>query len=305
MSRRADIDTAKGLGMWLVVAGHTQPPELMQTAIYGMHMPLFFFISGLLWKGEVRLAHSVRALWRPFVVASLLSWLLWLIKRRIHDPGYTPWWGPLLATIWGGDLNGWFVHNTPLWFLTAMLTMLATLWLVCHTLNSKLGPTVLAVMGCITLWISTMLDLAHGPMSIAQGLVGGIFFSMGHWSENLIPPQNPIIGIFALLLSTIISIINGRVDLFSMQFQDPILYLFSGSLGAWGLLAVCKSPTGQLQSAQKLGRHSLLALAIHMPLLWMLRWITRAAGINDYWWLLSVVCIFILQKVVYIKENIR
>lgn len=47
------IDYAKVLGMFLVIFGHTmQQPPLQQVhiGIYSFHMPLFFFLSGFLYK---------------------------------------------------------------------------------------------------------------------------------------------------------------------------------------------------------------------------------------------------------------
>jgi fucose 4-O-acetylase-like acetyltransferase len=62
------VDYAKGIGIFLVVVGHVlrglinssilQPSALLLFVdrwIYGFHMPLFFFISGLFVKRSLRL----------------------------------------------------------------------------------------------------------------------------------------------------------------------------------------------------------------------------------------------------------
>jgi fucose 4-O-acetylase-like acetyltransferase len=41
------IDIAKGIGIFLVVLGHTGIPVKLSYWIYSFHMPLFFFISGM------------------------------------------------------------------------------------------------------------------------------------------------------------------------------------------------------------------------------------------------------------------
>lgn len=285
-----------------MITGHTQPPELLQTAIYGMHMPLFFYISGLLWRGEVHLAHSARALWRPFVAASLLSWLLWVAKQGVHGSDVVPWWGPLLVTIWGGNLHGWFVHNTPLWFLPAMLSMLVVLWLA-GRMSPKFAPVVLAMIGLGVLWTAAKWPLSHGPMSLAQGLVGGVFFAAGHWSKNRMTLQRPVVGSLALSLSVIVALINGRVDLFSMQFQEPLLYLSAGLLGAWGLVVICTSPHVQFSLLQQVGRRSLLVLAVQMPLLWVLRGVLRIGGLPEHWWLLTAWCMCLVTALAYWRDR--
>jgi fucose 4-O-acetylase-like acetyltransferase len=41
------IDIAKGIGIILVVVGHTSTPLYLHNIIYQFHMPLFFILSGL------------------------------------------------------------------------------------------------------------------------------------------------------------------------------------------------------------------------------------------------------------------
>ena len=50
-TKRIDfIDVAKGIAIFLVVYGHTYDGRNLHLFIYSFHMPLFFFISGLLFK---------------------------------------------------------------------------------------------------------------------------------------------------------------------------------------------------------------------------------------------------------------
>jgi len=58
-TKRLDwIDIAKGIGIILVVLGHTLVPQVRETGfagflwifIYNFHMPLFFFLSGYLFE---------------------------------------------------------------------------------------------------------------------------------------------------------------------------------------------------------------------------------------------------------------
>ena len=44
------IDIAKGLGMLFVIWGHIKHGGLTPAFIYSFHMPLFFFISGMLFN---------------------------------------------------------------------------------------------------------------------------------------------------------------------------------------------------------------------------------------------------------------
>jgi fucose 4-O-acetylase-like acetyltransferase len=46
MAYKKWIDIAKGIGIFLVIVGHSHCPPFLQTIIYSFHMPLFFFLSG-------------------------------------------------------------------------------------------------------------------------------------------------------------------------------------------------------------------------------------------------------------------
>lgn len=41
------VDIAKGIGIILVFLGHFNIPDTLRAEIYTFHMPLFFFLSGV------------------------------------------------------------------------------------------------------------------------------------------------------------------------------------------------------------------------------------------------------------------
>lgn len=280
--------------MLLVIIGHTQPPEILATAIYGVHMPLFFFVSGMLWRGQVNLGHSTRSLWLPFIGASLASWIFWLMKQHIQGNNSIPWWGPLLATAYGGNIDGFLVHNTPLWFLPAMLSLLTMIWLLQRTIPQSIVLTALTTISLTIILISPSFDLAECPMSLAQGLAGGVFFSIGHSAKKWISATKPVITITLPLIATAISLKNGHVDLFSLNFQNPLLYLLSGTLGSIAIVAACSNPKLQHPLLCTIGEQSLFVLAIHLPLIWLLRAGARVSQTPETWWLLSTSCCILI-----------
>ena len=52
MEREKSIDILKGIGIILVIVGHIQEyiPKNFLIYLYSFHMPLFFYISGYLYK---------------------------------------------------------------------------------------------------------------------------------------------------------------------------------------------------------------------------------------------------------------
>lgn len=82
------IDSAKVFGMFLVIFGHTmqQPPmQWMKICIYSFHMPLFFFLSGFLYKqlGGVKIFTNT---WRQLVIPLLFFNCLELLPILLKSP---------------------------------------------------------------------------------------------------------------------------------------------------------------------------------------------------------------------------
>ena len=53
------VDIAKGIGIILVIVGHTIALEY-SAPIYTFHMPLFFFLSGLFLNTDVKLEAFIK-----------------------------------------------------------------------------------------------------------------------------------------------------------------------------------------------------------------------------------------------------
>ncbi len=71
VDRRIDwIDCAKGIAVFLVVLGHTPVPEPVVREIYTFHMPLFFFLSGWVFRPDRYPS------WRSFAVNKARSLLV-------------------------------------------------------------------------------------------------------------------------------------------------------------------------------------------------------------------------------------
>lgn len=120
------IDVCKGIGIVLVVAGHKlKMPQPLVQFIYLFHMPLFFVLSGYLWKAQ----HNAREYAYKKAIHLLVpyaAFLLSLLPRELfyafhhHEPI-----GELLLRLaWGGErMSGdysvfWFVSCL---FLTQQL----------------------------------------------------------------------------------------------------------------------------------------------------------------------------------------
>ena len=90
-SNRLDyIDSAKGIGILLVVIAHINYTQQLLTIIYSFHMPLFFAISGLLFDSSKYqnfkdfLTRKIRTLICPYILFYVLSisYILTISKKN-------------------------------------------------------------------------------------------------------------------------------------------------------------------------------------------------------------------------------
>ena len=77
-NKRLDyLDVAKGIGILLVILGHCQLGRIgrAHSLIYSFHMPLFFFLSGFVYKDyeiKIFLKKKIRGLLLPVIVFSCI-----------------------------------------------------------------------------------------------------------------------------------------------------------------------------------------------------------------------------------------
>ena len=89
------VDVAKGIGIFLVVLGHTSAQ--LRNLIYGFHMPLFFFLSGVVFNKE---KYSIKgfvksrfnSLILPYIFFYVLTYVYWLLIERSMRSFDCDWW---------------------------------------------------------------------------------------------------------------------------------------------------------------------------------------------------------------------
>lgn len=139
------LDILKGLGIFLVVMGHTTRGASGHW-IYLFHMPLFFIASGCLYaidKGG-SISGKVRGLVRPYFIFSLLFFFYWwFIEMRFRPmddkfitcgllEGLSIPAQQFANTFLAANFNNSFLHNGPLWFLPCLFMA----HLIYHWLNT-------------------------------------------------------------------------------------------------------------------------------------------------------------------------
>lgn len=230
------IDWAKTIGIFLMVLGHGGLVDKgCVQLIFSFHMPLFFIISGMLYKNRPfidAIKKGGKTLLIPYLIinAILLTYNLF-----IHIVGGNTLTMEFLynriAPIFLG--LGYVVDNlipvcTPLWFLV-VLFMIQTIFAISHKWQYHMCITLLGII------IFKVLD--HYEIDtlvpIDSALLAMPFFFIGHVFKNMFSKKVSIyaLPIIALAL-VIVNFYNGRVDICEAKFGNSMLLMYtSGILG--------------------------------------------------------------------------
>ncbi len=257
-ARSGTADIMRTLAMLLVVAGHSDwlaktHPEAHRF-IYLFHMPVFFFVSGCVFRSKslgALISNRAERLLVPYVSVGVLATLYYIQTRRPFAVD-NPW----LGLAWG---TGHSIPWTPLWFLPALFLITAGHGaLATIQRKGKFGPWFLAAAlpallllqaGVIAVQEAFPLQDNFGrPLGWPWGLdlvpAGMAFFAMGALfnappiesrTASLSTPLN--LAAFAASLALLVALFQAGASLdFNYRRFEPFIGAISAS--AAGILMV-------------------------------------------------------------------
>lgn len=227
--RNEYLDALKGVGIILMVIGHVQSP--IRDFIFSFHMPLFFFISGYLFKDRDS-TDILKRNWKKVLIPYLLTCIaIWLFMALLHK--YT--WGLSIflangsESVWG--FEGYSVG--PLWFLVCYSVSL----LLFHYLL-KIRSVDLQLCSLIGFWVLAYLikqQFGLQPLGLLNAIPACFCLWMGYItrSENarryLLSPYSISIG----LCIWILCLWRGSVSMASFVYKLWFLQIVGAYYATW------------------------------------------------------------------------
>ncbi|GHU69628.1 acyltransferase/acetyltransferase [Bacteroidia bacterium] len=269
MSAQRNIlyDIAKGLGILLVIWGHTDKCSAFDL-IYAFHMPFFFIVSGVFFRQQDRFGElcnaNLKRLIYPYLLFSVLIYLFYLTWGFVFK---NPCDYKIIFKIipWKG------VISSPLWFLITLF-IVSTLF---YFFSKIKNPYVL-----ITLTLSLFFIARYWPVLnyfyLNEALQYFVYYALGYLF--LSKYENKYLSRFSKIQKTGLFIISlvGFYGLFlirnAIDFKI-ITILFSfliAVFGSWMLihLAACLEKIKYLNRILAyIGRNSLTIFAIQLPMM--------------------------------------
>ncbi|WP_340820846.1 acyltransferase family protein [Methanolobus sp. WCC4] len=284
------IDTAKGIGILLVVVGHAPINTKITRIIFAFHMPFFFFISGYLfnyqkYKGHIKqfTFNKTKRLIIPYFFTNLfiLSTLVLISCIRTTSINFELFSIENFIGIIYGNGAPLFPATTytnwicvPSWFLVCLFCSNILLYFILTVYENKSTflSYSLILFFILTGWkISEYIFL---PWGIDIAFVSMIFVCSGYFvrTNNIIDIRednfNAYIFAFICILFIIIVSGSGRVDMNLRKYPNFFLFIMGGLLGTYITVELAKminkNKTIISNFFNYLGKYSIIILLYHL-----------------------------------------
>ena len=181
-------DLAKAFGMLAIIWGHIRLTGWSNAFVYAWHIPLFFFLSGMVFNkckyADFRtfFMKKVKSLLVPYVIFSFLTWFVWAAFSLVTHAQVDSYWMPLAQTFIAQGSGGFLVHNVPLWFVTCLFVM----EVIYYFLSGFKKVWILLVsiaMASVSYYMITyvdVVDITLLPWNLEVACLGLPFFAIGH-----------------------------------------------------------------------------------------------------------------------------
>ncbi len=290
------IDAARGIGILLVALGHTWGLDpAAKKIVYAFHMPLFFFLSGLVFRPDrpadlrsVLLGrHGILAPWLLFAVAGCLRFP---VEPRLVPHGRAEWLDAAVSFLHGAPFT-----NLPLWFLVSLAVVSVVFAAVrLRTAAFRTGAgriAFLAVCAGLALAVSRLSPetVKRSPLMLATVPAGLVWYASGaflsRWTIRSVAsvPRLPVLLLAVAFLSALVAFL-GPVEASSVYSMRIRSWRFFPASFAGIAMTICFAAAvgGRLRTCLSfVGRHSLVFFSLDYvvrPYVWRLVRLATPSG---------------------------
>lgn len=287
------LDNLKFIGLFFVLIVHTgRLDSTLDQYIFSFFMPLFFFISGLLVKEQIKdesftnfIKGKITVRIIPYFAFSFISYIFWFfVLNRINHTEKDSSSGvqQLIGIFYGVGSDDWLKHNISLWFLTCLFMTELLFLLYIKTANSKLTLMIILFLSSIIGYFYFIFSHSYTyhlgfynhpiqyrlPWNLDLAFTATVFYGIGYLSQNyLINNLNKFnrwyFISFSLFIYLIFSHINEKVNFINGKYGN-YFYFYLAALGGiffWIYIARMIPPN---IITKLVGQNSLVIFALHL-----------------------------------------
>lgn len=258
------IDIAKGIGIILVILGHlSQHGQTVRILIYSFHMPLFFFVSGYLYKEKnlkLQINHGIKKLIIPAYCFVVFDMLLSVVKAMITNTSID-----YKDIIKGFLILGGTLKNSPIWFLLVLF--------ICNCLqslvkNNKYSQYIVLLV-CLFASIPQYY-CGFGMCWYIAFFACMFFYEVGYLFKGVKYDINRVrlilLFVGMIIVWIALTMINGEVDIVWVTYGKSFLLLVVTSLLGINIVFVISKYIDKFKASyilKEFGKNSLYILLTH------------------------------------------
>jgi len=235
-NKRLDyLDIFRALGIILMIMGHIGFGKRFSVFIHAFNMPMFFLISGFLFKANVTfkdfLLKKGYSLILPYFSFGLINYCFW-----IWFNGFS--WDPLLALLSFKNSKGFPIAGA-LWFLSTLFFSELSYYIIYKLVKNNrvrhLCVILFVLVGCtIRKWFPISVNYVLGPSLVAVGFLhfGFVFKNRCDLSRMV---NKTTLGnwIICFVILTFMIFYNGSVNMRTSTYQLIPLFLLNALVGTY------------------------------------------------------------------------
>lgn len=292
------IDICRGIGIILVLYGHLFVSDKNNYLIFAFHMPLFFFISGLVFKPSSQPLREVsvkyfKQLLIPYYIFAILTYGFALISQTAGDVSLGGIAYQIFGIVYANGNNGMLGYNVVLWFLPCLfITKLTFAAITKKVSRTKLLLCLLGLSAVSGYLISVFVPWLKLPFSFEIALTCLTFFGAGYVVRTnkqiltIFSRQKHLLATSAMLFAIFIATIHyhytgAKVDLRVNQINNVFLFYLGAFGGITGWVTVSRI-LAKNAFLEYIGRHSMVLFAWHNVLSTDLQNITNSVMSQDF-----------------------
>ena len=271
-SRLEWIDICRGIGILLVVLGHSAPP--FKLYIYAFHIPLFFLVSGYLWNSrysfKTTLVKSLKRYIIPYFILSILNLCIEMFFLLIQKESFDVVGKYIIGIIYSRGNHEWMPNCGPLWFLTALFCSILIYKIIDLSYKKMFTKSLTVVIVSVLGYVISLTDIPKMPWNLDVALVSVLFLHLGRIVKSVgimetlkLPSKAMLSVVFAIL--SFVGVYFNQVEVnFVDNTYGNFFFMLLGSIPISLVVMIISERTSHLLKFKMLsflGSHTLFIMA--------------------------------------------
>jgi acyltransferase len=274
------IDTLKGIGVTLVILGHTVGvPQSVLQLIFACHIPLFFWMSGLVGTGKVTamptwpyLLDRMQRRLIPYLGFALISYLAWALFLRFVGTRQTEQLAlyiPLVGILYGSSVKGYLAPNVVLWFFPCLFVTEILFYFLVKIRSAKLLVIALLICSGLGYYYTANFSFRF-PWGADIALTAVVFYGVGYLSRQYLRGRTVSWAIFggalcfSLVMYVTFAFYNTPVAMIIGNYGDNYAAFYLAAFTGIGFWAMGANLLSSFRVLRIVGQHTLVLFSLHL-----------------------------------------